>query len=178
MKKISVQKMVLTAVMAALLAVFSWISIPLPSGVPATLQTLGVALAGYVMGPVYGMVSALVWILLGIIGVPVFAGFSAGIGTLFNFTGGFLFGFPIMALLCGFGKKRPLWLSIVLGLAGLVIVDILGALQYAMLSGKAFLPAVLLVVMPYLVKDIICVVVMAVVSRQINKALASVLKEN
>lgn len=177
MKKISVQQMVLTAMMAALIAVFSWISIPLPSGVPATLQTLGISLAGYVMGPVYGLVSVLVWLLLGIVGLPVFAGFGSGIGSLLGYTGGFLIGFPIMAVLCGLGKKRPVWLSVVLGLLGLAVVEVLGALQYGILSGNAFGAAFVLVVVPYLVKDIICVVLMAIVSRQLNKALASVMRE-
>ena len=65
-------------VMTAIIAVLSQITIPLPTHVPVTLQTFAVALAGYFLGWKGGAVSALVYGLLGAIGVPVFAGWSGG----------------------------------------------------------------------------------------------------
>ena len=72
---------VLTGMMAAILAVLSQISIPLPSGVPITMQTFAVALAGFTLGIWQGSASVLIYLLLGLIGVPVFAGFSGGPGS-------------------------------------------------------------------------------------------------
>ena len=176
-KKFSVQVMVLTALMAALLAVFSWISIPMPSGVPITLQTFGLALVGFVMGPFYGFTAVIVWLLLGAVGVPVFAHFGSGLGSFVGYTGGFLWGFPFMAMLCGFGKNRPLWQAILLGLAGLLLINITGAFQFMRVSGNTYWQSVLTVVAPYIVKDIICVVLAAIISRQINRAIAPIWRE-
>lgn len=176
-QKFSVQVMAFTALMAALLAVFSWISIPMPSSVPITLQAFGVALVGYVMGPFYGFISVLVWLLLGAVGVPVFAGFGSGVSSFVGYTGGFLWGFPFMAMLCGLGQKRPMWISVLLGLAGLLLINVLGAFQYMRVSGNTYWQSVIMVVAPYIVKDIICVVLVAILSRQINRALAPIRKQ-
>ena len=87
--------MALTAMFAVLIAVCSWISIPL--AVPITLQTFGVFCALAVLGGKRGFFAVLVYILLGAAGLPVFAGFKSGIGTLFGSTGGYIVGFLLMA---------------------------------------------------------------------------------
>ena len=97
--------MILTAMLTAVLAVLSIINIPMPSGVPITLQTFAVALCGYVLGSRWGTLSTFLYVLIGTIGVPVFAGMQAGVGILLGPTGGFLFGFIPMAFLAGFGIK-------------------------------------------------------------------------
>ena len=74
-------------VMTAIIAVLSQITIPLPTHVPVTLQTFAVALAGYFLGWKGGAVSALVYGLLGAIGVPVFAGWSGGFSVIVGYTG-------------------------------------------------------------------------------------------
>ena len=84
------------AVFAVIMAICSWISIP--AAVPFTLQTFGVFVAVGVLGGKRGTLSILVFILLGAIGVPVFAGFSGGIGVLAGTTGGYIIGFLIVIL--------------------------------------------------------------------------------
>ena len=79
--------------------------IPMPGGVPMTLQTLIIPLAGVILGPLDGMVAALIYVLLGAAGVPVFSGFSGGIGVIMGATGGFIISFPVMPLLAGLGEK-------------------------------------------------------------------------
>ena len=79
------------AVFAVIMAICSWISIP--AAVPFTLQTFGVFIAVGILGGKRGTLSVLVFILLGAIGVPVFAGFSGGIGVLAGTTGGYIIGF-------------------------------------------------------------------------------------
>ncbi len=86
-----VLRIVRVAVTAALLAVCSWVSIPFP--VPITMQTFGVFLALTACGGVEGTLGLLVYIALGAVGVPVFAGFSGGVSALFGPTGGYIFGF-------------------------------------------------------------------------------------
>lgn len=93
------------ALCSAFIVICSQISIPLVSGVPITLQTLAIAFAGYYLGWLYGPLSVLVFLLLGLVGLPVFSNFQAGAGMLFGFTGGFLWGFLPMALLAGLGVR-------------------------------------------------------------------------
>ena len=84
-------------VFVGLMAVCSWISIP--TAVPFTLQTFAVFLAVTVMGGKRGTLAVVVYLLLGMAGVPIFAEFSAGPGVLFGTTGGYLIGFIFAALL-------------------------------------------------------------------------------
>jgi len=89
--------MAYVAVMAGLIAVCSWISIP--TTVPFTLQTFAVFLAVGVLGGRRGAFAVLVYILLGTVGLPVFAGFTGGLGILLGATGGYILGFLFSALL-------------------------------------------------------------------------------
>ena len=91
----------LTALFAVLLSIFSLISIPLPfSVVPITLQVFMIYLIVNMLGPYYGTLSCLVYLLIGAIGLPVFAGGTSGIAVLLGPLGGFLFAFPVSAV-CG-----------------------------------------------------------------------------
>ena len=93
------------AIFTAVIAVLAQISIPMPAGVPMTLQTFAVPLAGMVLGKRKGTWSVLLYLLLAAAGVPVLAGLKGGIGVLFGVTGGFLFSFPLMAYLAGWGEQ-------------------------------------------------------------------------
>ncbi len=110
------------AVGAALTAVCSWISIP--STVPFTLQTFAVFCVLSLLGGKRGTVSIIIYILLGAVGMPVFAGFTGGIGILLGTTGGYIIGFILMGLLFWlaehfFGNVLPV--RIVSMLAGLLV---------------------------------------------------------
>jgi biotin transport system substrate-specific component len=110
------------AVGAALTAVCSWISIP--STVPFTLQTFAVFCVLSLLGGKRGTVSIIIYILLGAVGMPVFAGFTGGIGILLGTTGGYIIGFILMGLLFWlaehfFGDALPV--RIVSMLAGLLV---------------------------------------------------------
>ena len=85
---------------AALTAIGAWISIPIPP-VPFTFQVLFVLLAGAVLGSARGGLSQIVYVLLGVIGLPVFAGGASGPGVLFGPTGGYIFGFIVAAFVVG-----------------------------------------------------------------------------
>lgn len=158
-KKLSAKDMAFTGMFAAVIAVLSQVAFPLPSGVPVTLQTFAVALAGYTLGMKFGTVSTAVYVLIGAVGVPVFANFKGGLASLTGPTGGFIWGFIIMAFFCGLGmdktKKIP---AILLGIVGLLICHLCGAAQFTAIKQGGFLQSVLLVCVPYLLKDVISVV--------------------
>ena len=111
--------MVYIGLSAAIIAVCSWISIPLT--VPITLQTMGVVLISGLFGAKRGTLSTLLYILIGAIGVPVFSGFKSGFGVLLGSTGGYIIGFIFTALIVGIvsDKTNKLWaliLSMVVGI--------------------------------------------------------------
>lgn len=163
---------VLTGMMAAILAVLSQISIPLPSGVPITMQTFAVALAGFTLGAWQGSASVLIYLLLGLIGVPVFAGFSGDPGSFVGLAGGFLYGFLPMALLCGLGcHTRKPFAALIFGLFGLALCHLFGVLQFALLSGHSFGLAFLQVSVPYLGKDVLSIIAAFPVSLAIRRGL-------
>ena len=81
--KFNVRTICMIAMLTAVTSVLSIMQIPTPWGVPFTLQTAAVALSGYVLGEKYGTISTILYVLLGTIGVPVFAGMSAGPGLMF-----------------------------------------------------------------------------------------------
>ena len=92
------KNMALCGLFVALLTLCSWISIPFGS-VPVTLQTLAVFLCLGLLGGKYGCITLGVYLLLGVVGVPVFSGFRGGAGVLMGATGGYVFGFLFAGLL-------------------------------------------------------------------------------
>lgn len=142
-----------TGLFAALIIVCTFLTVPLPTGVPLTLQTFAVALAGFLLGPAWGTLAVLAYLLLGAAGLPVFSGFTGGPGKFFGPTGGFLWGFLLLGAGCGLGRGRPFPASLGLGLGGLVLCHLSGAAWYAHAAGLGFLPAALGVSLPFLPKD-------------------------
>ena len=163
--KISTKTIVTVGMFTAVLAVLSILQIPMPTGVPITLQTFAMALCGYVLGWQSGVAATL-------LGVPIFAGMSAGPGVLFGYTGGFIFGFIFLTLLCGISvrRKNPA-VKIILGVIGLLICHLLGAVQYAVLAHITIGASLVAVSLPYIVKDVISVVGAYLVAIAVRKAL-------
>ena len=102
--KLSAKETALTAIGVALIAVCSWISVPLT--IPVTLQTFAVCLVSALLGLKMGLWSVACYILLGAAGVPVFSGFRGGAGVLLGVTGGYIFGFLFTAFAVGFSVKH------------------------------------------------------------------------
>lgn len=147
----------LCGLFAALMAVCSWISIP--TAVPFTLQTLGIFLSVGLLGGRLGTLAVAVYLLLGAVGLPVFAGFTGGPGVLMGVTGGYLAGFLATALVMwameGLGERFRL-LSMALGLLSCYIIGTLWFLAvYTRQNGPVELWTVLgWCVLPFLPFDI------------------------
>src|SRR3712207_1750584 len=94
--------MIFAALFAALTAACAWFKVPLPfTPVPITLQTLAVLLSGAMLGAYYGALSMIIYLILGAIGLPVFAGGGSGFGSLLGPTGGYLLSYPIASFVVG-----------------------------------------------------------------------------
>ena len=83
MKNSKITKITFCGLMTALTVVMSQISVPMPFGVPVTLQTFAICLCGYFLGLKFGLASILCYVVLGVIGMPVFSGFKGGLSVLF-----------------------------------------------------------------------------------------------
>ncbi len=141
------------AVGAALLTISAWISVPLP--VPITMQSFTLFLLLSLFGG-YAVLSLLLYLALGLLGVPVFAGFVGGIGVLLSPTGGFLVGFfPASLLFLLFYQRKYRILRFAGAVLSQLLLYLFGALFYAFVyGGGESLPAVLLAtVLPYLIPD-------------------------
>ena len=173
-KKISIYDMAEAAVFAAVIAVSAQIQFPLPSGVPVTLQTLAVALCGYCLTIRMGMSAILVYILIGLVGAPVFSGFTGGVAVLFGKTGGFIIGFVFLVFACGAASEaEKKSVRIVFGLIGLILCHLVGTLWYAFLTESSVLSAAVLVSLPFILKDAICVVSAVFLSPRLKSAIAA-----
>ena len=163
------------AVFAVIMAICSWISIP--AAVPFTLQTFGVFIAVGVLGGKRGSLSVLVFILLGAIGIPVFANFSGGIGVLAGPTGGYIIGFLFSALLMWAMEKLPgkkSVMQIVSMIAGLIVCYAFGTVWFVIVYGRmngpiGFTAALASCVVPFIIPDIIKIALAYVLSRKLRK---------
>lgn len=164
-------------IFAAIIAVCSWISIP--AAVPFTLQTMGVFTAVGVLGGRRGTLAVLTYILLGAVGVPVFAGFSGGISIILGTTGGYIAGFLFSALIMWgmeklFGSgKVVLIISMLAGLAACYAVGTIWFMAvYAKNSGAVGVGTVLgWCVIPFVIPDLIKIAVSAMLTVRLKKAI-------
>lgn len=151
------KKIVLIGLMTAVTCNLGPLSIPLPfSPVPISLTNFAIFLAVFVLGMKDATISFLIYLLLGAVGVPVFASFSAGLGKLVGPTGGYLFGFIFLALIMGFFMEhfdRKIVPTIVGMVIGMAVCYIFGTVWLAKLMSLSFKEALALGVLPYLAGD-------------------------
>ncbi len=154
----SLKEMIQTAVMVVVITVCAWITIPL--AVPFTLQTFAVFLSLRLLGGKWGSCSILVYLLLGAVGVPVFAGFTGGVGILFGSTGGYLLGFLLTGLVYWLFERlgRALWLRAAALLLGLALCYAFGTLWFIEVYTRAngalsLMTALGWCVLPFLLPD-------------------------
>lgn len=145
------------ALFAALLGILSQIALPLPSGIPLTLQTFAVALCGACLGPSLGPVAVLVWMGLGAVGVPVFSGFRGGISVFAEPTGGFLLGFFALTWFCGMGAKKGSKQAVLWASLGLLSCHAAGLVWFCVITRQPFVTGLLTASLPFLIKDALSV---------------------
>ena len=168
------KRMVYAAMFGALTAIGSLIVIPMQP-IPITLQTLFTSLAGVLLGGYTGALSQIVYVLLGVIGLPVFAGGKAGLGTLLGPTGGYLIGFITAAYVIGKiveAKKEAGWVWITMSLVmGNLVIYSLGVMQLALVAHLSIVKALLAGVVPFLFGDLLKLVAAALISFKLRKNL-------
>ena len=178
----TISYLLLAALMAAVCAVCSWISIPLPfTPVPINLGTLAVFLAAGILGWKYGSISVIVFVLLGAAGRPVFHGFTGGMGIITGPTGGYIVGYILAAFLTGImidtyfkarksnENKAATYAVLALAMAlGLFACYALGTAWFMHISGTDLKAALLMCVVPFLIGDAIKIAAATVLVKKLR----------
>lgn len=166
-----------TAVFIALIAVCAWITVPMPTGVPVTMQTFAVFFVAAMLSPKQSAVVIAGYIMLGAIGVPVFSSFGSGFGHLLGLTGGYITGFLLAAPLAAFLHKllgNTHFGAIAAMIIGLFVCYSFGGLWfwwvYTKNTGAIGLGQVAaLTIIPYIIPDIIKITLAVSAARVIDR---------
>ena len=162
--RLSAKRLARLAMLAAVLCLVAPLKLDI-GAVPITLQTLVVALAGALLGPVDGAIAVGVYLLLGLAGLPVFAGWMSGFAYFVGPTGGFLVGFLALAALTGLRR----WWA---GLFGLAAVYLLGTAWLMKVTGLALGAALWAGVWPFVLKDAASVALAYALGRILQRRLS------
>lgn len=151
-----VKRMVYASLFGAATAAGAFIMIPLPP-VPITLQTLILYLAAALLGGKGGAMSQIIYLIIGMIGFPVFAGGKAGLGVLMGPTGGYLMGFVAGAYTTGklieiTTAPTLTWMICAMG-AGTLVIYVFGVGQLVLVARLSFFKAIMVGVLPFLIGD-------------------------
>ncbi|MCH5263137.1 MAG: biotin transporter BioY [Lachnospiraceae bacterium] len=168
-------------IFTALITICSWISIP--TAIPFTLQTFAVFLSVSILGGKRGTLAVVVYVLLGAVGVPVFAEFTGGIGIIMNNTGGYIIGFIFAALVMWLTERilgRELWARGIAMVLGLIVCYAFGTawfmLVYMRDSGAVGLSTVLgWCVIPYIIPDALKIALALTLSSLLRKPLVGII---
>ena len=165
------------ALMVAMNCVSAYIIIPLPFSLsPLALQTLIVNLTGYVLNAKQAFLTMLVYLLVGLAGVPVFTGGSAGPGKLFGPTGGYIIGFLFTAVFLAYfrGEKYSFKRYALLGcVIGIPLIYVFGVVQLKLITGMGWDKAIMTGALPFIPLDIVKCLAAAVIAGPINRIFAN-----
>ncbi len=178
---LTVRQMALTAMMAALISVLAPIAIPLAGGVPVSLATLAVMLTGALLKEKLGTLATLIYILIGMIGLPVFAGYSAGAAIVFGMTGGYIIGYLPLAYITGlvyrrYSREGTNTAALAAGMVlGTVVLYALGTAWFMKSTGMTLSASLAACVIPFLPGDVLKMAVVAVLAPRLENSVSHVL---
>ena len=172
------KKLTQIALMTAIISVLSPLSIPLAGEVPVSLATFAVMLAGVLLGPKDGTICAALYLLLGAIGIPVFAGYASGVSVLFGVRGGFLFGYVILAFFSGLfvrkeekNVKKKVVQMIVGMIIGNAVLYALGIIWFMFVTKMGIMASLAACVIPFLPGDTLKIVAVFLLSPRLSKVI-------
>lgn len=172
------KQLVTTALMTAVICILAPLSIPIPvSPVPISLTNLVLYIGIFILGTRQLAISYLVYMLLGICGLPVFSGFSGGLGKLAGPTGGYLIGFLFLILISGLffrisSENRSIIFPLLGLISGSIIMYAFGTLWLSFQMHLSFFDGLLIGVIPYLPADILKIIIALIVGPALQKKLA------
>ena len=181
---VNVRDLCYSAIFAAIISVLAQLSIPLPGGVPLTLQTFAIMLAGIILGAKRGSLAVIIYIILGAVGLPVFAGFKGGLASITGPTGGFIISFWTVSLCSGLGYRygsrtkhninsnAVFYLVIAAGiLIGAFFNYVIGVVWFSTITGNTAAAAMKMCVLPFVATDLIKLVLATAIGPVLANAL-------
>lgn len=180
-KSLSVKTMTIIALMTTVLCVLGPLYIPVfVSPVPVSLTNFVIFLIIYILKMKRAVMAVFLYIVIGMVGLPVFSGFSGGLGKLAGPTGGYLIGFIFMTVIAGFfvdkfyGKKYMEFMGMTIGL---LICYLFGSVWLMIQSGISLGQALFIGVVPYVVTDVIKIVAAAFAGPKLRKATVQIMED-
>jgi biotin transport system substrate-specific component len=174
-RRVDLRKMTVIALMAAVMCIVGPFSIPLPvTLVPISFTTLIIFLSVYILGLKAGTLSTAIYLLLGLVGIPVFSGFTGGAAKFAGPTGGYLIGYIFLALICGLFADRfrgNRWMYLIGMILGLAVCYAFGTAWLAVQTGLTFVAALATGVIPFLIGDALKIAVIIAVAPPLRRML-------
>ena len=148
-QKITTYQMAVTAVLAAVLCVLGPLTVPI-GAIPISLANFVICLTAWLLGPKFGTLSVVIYLAIGLIGVPVFSGFTGGIGKLAGPTGGYIIGFIAMAVIAGLviDKCHNRWLQLLGMIVGTAVCYAFGTAWFCISASYTVGAALTVCVIP------------------------------
>ncbi len=169
MNQFTVKQITRIGLFTALTIVLSQLSIPMPYGVPMTLQTFIIPLVALLLGKKEGTLVATIYILLGLVGFPVFAGFSGGASIFFGPTGGFIFSFPLMAYCSGVAKEKSSSVQVITWLLlGSIVNYVVGMVYFSFVTSSSLVVAFTACVLPFIPTAIIKILLVFLLGKKLH----------
>lgn len=166
-KAYPVRKFIIIALFCAIMCIIAPISIPLPiSPVPISLSLAIVLLTSYILIPTDAITSIIIWILLGLVGLPVFSGFTGGLSKLIGPTGGYIIGFIPTAWFCSFMIRHVCNSFIshfIIMLISTIICYAIGTIWFIILQDVSVGAALAMCVIPFIPADIIKMIIVMII---------------
>lgn len=176
MSSVQLKNQILCALFATLTSIFSQILLPLPfTPVPINLATLAIFLSAGLLEVKYSVLSQILYLILGFIGLPVFAQFTSGPSILLGPTGGYLIGYVLIALICSFliqQRKKQTAVSLplpVIFMIGIFFCYTAGTLWYMYSTHTQLLPSLFLCVFPFLPGDILKIITATILVKKLDR---------
>ncbi len=172
--KSGTREIIICGIFAAIISVFSVMTIPIGE-VPVTMGLFGVMIAGVVLGAKRSVTAVIIYILIGAVGIPVFAGFKGGAAVIVGATGGYITSYIFVGLIAGFfvqfgrnlSKNKRIILNIAACFAGIIICYFLGTVQFMLITQNPASAAIMKCVLPFIPFDVIKAVTAAILGDSI-----------
>lgn len=167
-----IQELCIVGLATALICVIAPFSLPMPLGVPMTLQSFIITLMAIILGAKRGATATLIYILLGAFGVPIFSNFTAGWQCLIGPTGGFILSFPIMAYIIGLSS------SLFLGMfLGTVLNFACGIVMFCLVTDSTFTIGFTTCVLPFIPPTIIKWIFAYIIGIKVRKRITQIISK-
>lgn len=175
MRNSKTKKYLITALMAAVITILSPFSFMIPiSPVPISLATFAIYLTTYILGAKYSAISTMIYVILGMVGLPVFTGFTGGIGKVLGPTGGYIISYVFLAIIAGLIIEKNydnIVICFVGMFAGTIILYLVGTLWLAFVTNMTFRAALFAGVVPFIIGDIAKMIMACIIGNRVRNAL-------